>query len=49
VQIPLAYVLALIIGMGPQGVFWAVFVSEVLAGIVGVAVFTRGKWKTRYV
>lgn len=49
IQVPLAYVLALTIGMGPEGVFWAVFVSEVLAGIVGVAVFTRGKWKLRQV
>lgn len=49
VQVPLAYVLALIIGMGPVGVFWAVFVSEVLAGIVGVAVFSRGDWKLRTV
>lgn len=49
VQVPLAYVLALTVGMGPVGVFWAVFVSEMLAGIVGVAVFTRGKWKLRQV
>lgn len=49
VQVPLAYLLALSLGFGPQGVFWAVFVSEVLAGIVGVAVFMRGKWKQREV
>ncbi len=49
VQVPLAYVLALNVGMGPVGVFWAVFVSEVLAGIVGVAVFSRGHWKSRTV
>lgn len=49
VQVPLAYVLALTVGMGPEGVFWAVFVSELLAGIVGVAVFKRGKWKLRTV
>lgn len=49
VQVPLAYVLALTVGMGPEGVFWAVFVSELLAGIVGVAVFRRGSWKLRTV
>jgi len=47
VQIPLAYGLALTLEVGPEGVFWAVFVSEVLAGIVGVAVFSRGTWKAR--
>ncbi len=49
VQVPVAYVLALTLGMGPSGVFWAVFVSEMLAGIVGVAVFRLGKWKLRSV
>lgn len=49
VQVPVAYVLALTLEMGPPGVFWAVFVSEMLAGIVGVAVFRRGKWKLRTV
>ena len=49
VQVPLAYTLALGLGIGPVGVFWAVFVSDVLAGIVGVAFFMRGKWKLRAV
>ena len=49
VQVPLAYTLALGLGFGPLGVFWAVFVSDVLAGIVGVAFFMRGKWKLREV
>jgi Na+-driven multidrug efflux pump len=50
VQIPLAYFLALILGgVGSVGVFWVLFVSDMLAGIVGVAVFMRGKWKDRVV
>ena len=49
VQVPLAYVLAMMTGMGPAGVFWAVFVSDVLAGIVGLLVFRRGSWKSRTV
>ncbi len=49
IQVPLAYLLALTLEIGPLGVFWAVFVSEVLAGIVGVAFFMRGKWKEREV
>lgn len=49
VQVPLAYVLALILDVGPEGVFWAVFVSDVLAGILGVLFFMRGRWKDKVV
>lgn len=49
VQVPLAYVLALTLGWGPVGVFWAVFFSDALTGIVGVTVFLRGNWKLREV
>jgi putative MATE family efflux protein len=49
VQIPLAYLLAMMLSLGPEGVFWAVFVSDLLAGIVGLLIFRRGGWKTRIV
>ena len=49
VQVPLAFLLAITVGLGPAGVFAAVFVSDVLAGIVGLVVFRRGSWKTRLV
>ena len=49
VQVPLAYFLALGLGIGPEGVFWAVFASDILTGIVGYLVFRRGKWKQRIV
>lgn len=49
VQVPLAYVLALTLGYGPVGVFWAVFAADLLTGIVGYTVFRRGKWKDRMV
>ena len=49
VQVPLAYSLAMVLNLGPVGVFWAVFVSDVLTGIVGYSVFRRGKWKLREV
>lgn len=49
VQVPLAYVLALSLGLGPVGVFWAVFVADNLSCIVGILVFRRGRWKTRSV
>lgn len=49
VQVPLAYTLALLLDVGPVGVFLAVFVSDVLTGIVGYFVFRQGKWKLREV
>lgn len=44
-QIPLAYVLALPLGLGPQGVFLAIAISESTLAVVGMLVFRRGRWK----
>lgn len=44
-QIPLAYWLATSLSLGPNGVFWAIVVSETLVTILGVTVFRRGRWK----
>jgi len=49
VQVPLAYCLAIALEVGPHGVFWAVFVSDVLTFVVGYLVFRQGKWKLREV
>jgi Na+-driven multidrug efflux pump len=49
VQIPLAYWLATSVGMGPNGVFLAIVVSESLLTILGVIVFRRGKWRLQEV
>ncbi len=49
VQIPLAYWLAMQAGMGPHGVFWSIFVAEILTGIVGIAYFKRGNWKLQMI
>ncbi len=48
-QLPLAYVLAHIAGMGPTGVFAAITIAESLIAVVGILVFRRGRWKTRVV
>jgi putative MATE family efflux protein len=44
-QIPLAYWLATSLSLGPNGVFWAIVVSETLVTVLGVTVFIRGRWK----
>ncbi|HEV8482105.1 MAG TPA: MATE family efflux transporter [Blastocatellia bacterium] len=46
-QIPLAYTLALPLGMGARGVFLAICIAESTIAVVGMLIFRRGKWKTR--
>lgn len=45
-QIPLAYLLAKFLGMGPRGVFIAIPVAETSIAIAGYLLFKRGRWKT---
>ena len=47
VQIPAAYWLATTVGLGPNGVFTAIVVSETLLTIVAVLVFRSGRWQTQ--
>ncbi len=44
-QIPLAYGLAQNAGLGPNGVFAAIVVSETLLSCLSVLVFRRGRWQ----
>jgi putative MATE family efflux protein len=44
-QIPLAYTLAIKIGMGANGVFLAIAISESTLAVVSMVFFRRGKWK----
>ena len=44
-EIPLAYLLALELGVGTTGLYWSVVIAESLAGLVGIALFRRGAWK----
>ncbi len=44
-QIPLAYWLATAAGLGPNGVFWAIVISESLLTVLAVLVFRRGSWR----
>ena len=46
-QIPLAYLLARTVGLGPDGVFMAITISESATAVVGMLWFRRGRWKTR--
>jgi putative MATE family efflux protein len=44
-EIPVAYFLAMHAGMKQSGVFWSIVTAESLAGLVGIWLFRRGKWK----
>lgn len=44
-QIPLAYVLAVTLNMGPTGLFIAIVSAESLLTVAGILIFRRGKWK----
>ncbi len=46
-QLPLAFLLARVLGHGPPGVFLAITLAESLLAVVGLLVFRRGTWKSR--
>ncbi|MCB0664327.1 MAG: MATE family efflux transporter [Saprospiraceae bacterium] len=44
-QIPLAYLMGITLHLGPNGVFWAVAISESVLAVLCILMFRRGKWK----
>lgn len=48
-QIPLAWLLAIALGLGPRGVYIAITVAFSTLAVVSAVVFRRGRWKTRKV
>jgi putative MATE family efflux protein len=45
-EIPLAWFLALHLGLGQKGVWWSIVAAELAAGLAGIVLFRRGGWKT---
>lgn len=45
-QIPLAYAMAVMMGLGPTGTFIAISLAESILAVAAILVFRRGKWKT---
>ena len=45
-QIPLAYLLAITLDLGPTGVFFAIIIAESIITITGIIIFRKGKWKS---
>jgi putative MATE family efflux protein len=48
-EIPLAWGLAELAGLGPYGVFWAIMAAFSLLALVSALIFRRGGWKLRVV
>jgi putative MATE family efflux protein len=46
IEIPLSYLLSIVLGWGFKGVFWGVFFAETSMGLVTLWLFKRGGWKT---
>ncbi|HTE26522.1 MATE family efflux transporter [Flavitalea sp.] len=44
-QVPLAYLLAIMLELGPTGVFIAIVIAEGAITLAGVIVFRKGRWK----
>jgi Na+-driven multidrug efflux pump len=49
IELPLAYLLAMRLGFGERGIFYAIVAADISFSIVGTIVFRRGKWKLRKV
>jgi putative MATE family efflux protein len=49
IKIPLAYVLAIMTGMGPHGVFIAVTIAYATQTVAALVLFRRGKWKAKVI
>jgi Na+-driven multidrug efflux pump len=43
-RLPVAYLLAIVLHMGPNGIWWAMFVSNLVTAVVGFAILKRGRW-----
>jgi putative MATE family efflux protein len=48
-EIPLAYALAKVAGLGPAGAFWAVAIAFTIMSFVSAVLFRQGRWKSKRV
>lgn len=48
-EIPIAWLLAIFLGMGPHGVFVAITIAYSTLAVVSAVMFRRGTWKTKRV
>lgn len=44
-QLPLAWLFAWPLGMGEDGIFWAIAASQLALAVIAASVFRKGRWK----
>ncbi len=49
IEIPLAYFLSIVAGFETNGVYYAIVIAESILTLLGIYVFSRGKWKLKKV
>ncbi len=49
IQIPLALLLSRVLGMGKEGIWWAVFIAKVTGSVLIAIWVSRGTWKTKVI
>lgn len=49
IEIPLAWVLAIVLNMGLQGASMAIVIAESVLAVIALILFRRGRWKLRKV
>lgn len=45
IRVPFAYILSKTLGMGPSGIWWAMFLSNFLVSIANFILYRTGRWK----
>jgi Na+-driven multidrug efflux pump len=46
-ELPIAYALAHVAGLGPSGVFWSIAIAYSTMAIVSAVLFRRGRWQLK--
>lgn len=49
VQIPVAYMLAIVLEWEVEGVFYSIVIGETVLAVLGIILFKKGKWKLKVV
>ena len=49
VRIPAAYLLSTVLGKGPNGLWWAIFLSNSLIAVAASIWFSTGSWKRKVI
>ncbi|SHE96245.1 MatE protein [Fodinibius roseus] len=49
IEIPLAWILSMNLGMQGNGVFWSIVIAESIFGVLGMWIFSRGGWKDKQI